>query len=128
MIPATLAIGVSREAAIADAIAAGPAAAGAIAVLLEGLPAGNRDAKRLASLPGVSVTRIAPGCFCCAGNLTLRVSLDRILRTRPARLYIGLATTLHLDAIRAALSVAPYDGWLALTADIATGETPSEAK
>ncbi|MGN6388562.1 MAG: GTPase [Burkholderiaceae bacterium] len=122
MIPATLVTGASREAAIAEAVAAAPALGnGTIAVLLEGLPSGNLDAARLADLPGVAVTRIAPGCFCCTGNLTLRVSLDRILRTRPARLYIGLATTMHLDAIRAALSAPPYDGWLALTADIATG-------
>lgn len=112
----TLVIGSSagaRETVIAAAIA------GAVpcntAVILEGMPDGI---ERLASTDTLSIARIAPGCPCCIGNLTMRVTLNRILRHAPARLYISLATAAHLHQVRQFLSEAPYDRLLVLTADI----------
>jgi hypothetical protein len=102
----------AREAAIAAAI--DPAAV--TALILEGLPGGNSNFDSLSTIS--PVVRIAPGCPCCVGNLTMRVTLNRILRHPPARLYISLATATHLDQIRRFLTQAPYDTLLTLTEDM----------
>lgn len=110
----TLVIGASaaeREQAIAAAL--DPALN--TALILEGLPNG---AMPLAAAPWLHVSRIAPGCLCCTGNLTMRVTLNRILRQRPQRLYISLATSEHLERIRHFLSQPPYDNLLQLTKDL----------
>ena len=104
----------ARERLIAAHVADHPAAA-ACAVLLEGLPDGHTI---LAPSPTVLIERIAPGCLCCTGNLVLRVTLNRLLRRRPERLYIGLATTEHLDQLRSWLCQSPYDQLLELTPDL----------
>jgi hypothetical protein len=87
------------------------------AVLLEGLPDGHTI---LAPSPSILLERIAPGCLCCTGNLVLRVTLNRLLRRRPDRIYIGLATTEHLDQLRSWLKNPPYDQLLELTPDLHT--------
>jgi hypothetical protein len=87
------------------------------AVLLEGLPDGHTI---LTPSDTLLIERIAPGCLCCTGNLVLRVTLNRILRRRPERLYIGLATTEHLDQLRSWLQSPPYDQLLELTPDLHT--------
>ena len=81
------------------------------AVILEGF---GVAATPLASGAGLHVTRIAPGCLCCDGNLVLRVTLNRLLRQRPRRLLIGLASSEHLDQLRSWLQAPPYDQLLAL--------------
>jgi hypothetical protein len=81
------------------------------AVILEGF---GVAAAPLASGPGLHVTRIAPGCLCCDGNLVLRVTLNRLLRQRPRRLFIGLASSEHLDQLRSWLQSTPYDQLLRL--------------
>jgi hypothetical protein len=86
------------------------------AVILEGLAPGNSP---LDSLPvRVLFARIAPGCLCCAGNLVLRVTLNRLLRQRPERLFIGVARSEHLDQLRSWLQAEPYDQLLRLTSDL----------
>jgi hypothetical protein len=118
-IPTVLVTGPSaalREAAIARAIAdpSTPRSDG-VAVILEGLSDGNpvlQDSEKLL------ISRIAPGCLCCAGNLVMRVTLNRLLRQRPARLFIGVAPSAHLDQLRSWLSSAPYDQLLALSPDL----------
>jgi hypothetical protein len=86
------------------------------AVILEGLAPGNSP---LDSLPAhVLCARIAPGCLCCAGNLVLRVTLNRILRQRPEYLFIGVARSEHLDQLRSWLQAEPYDQLLRLTSDV----------
>jgi hypothetical protein len=87
------------------------------AVLLEGLPDGHTI---LVPSDNMLIERIAPGCLCCTGNLVLRVTLNRLLRRRPERLYIGLATTEHLDQLRSWLQSPPYDQLLELTPDLHT--------
>ena len=105
-----------RESAIAQALVPGVTCA----VILEGLPDGHSvlDGDRLA--PGLvpMLARIAPGCLCCTGNLVLRVTLNRILRHPPARLFISLANSEHVGQLRQWLSQAPYDGLLTLEADM----------
>jgi hypothetical protein len=90
------------------------------AIVLEGLAPGNSP---LDSLPAhVLSARIAPGCLCCAGNLVLRVTLNRLLRQRPERLFIGVARSEHLDQLRSWLQAEPYDQLLRLTSDLVTPE------
>lgn len=87
------------------------------AVILEGLPDGHGVLTPSSTL---LISRIAPGCLCCTGNLVLRVTLNRILRGRPARLFIGLASIDHLDQLRSWLQHSPYDQLLELTPDLAS--------
>jgi hypothetical protein len=119
MISATLVTGanaVVREAGIARAI--DPALA--TVVLLEGLATGRAELEALAGRAQLQLIRIAPGCPCCSGNLTLRVTLNRILRRPPAQLYISLASSLHLEKIRQFLSAPPYDARLQLNQELQT--------
>lgn len=116
---ATLVTGPSaaaREAAIGAHLAAA-GQGGVAAVILEGLP----DPRSILTPSDfLEVHRIAPGCVCCTGNLVLRVTLNRVLRRRPERLYIGLASTEHLDQLRSWLQQAPYDQLLELTPELST--------
>jgi hypothetical protein len=122
-VPTTLVTGPStgaRERLIAAQLVPASAGAGSAvpavcAVLLEGLPDGQTI---LVPSPTILIERIAPGCLCCTGNLVLRVTLNRLLRRRPERIYIGLATTEHLDQLRSWLKNAPYDQLLELTPDL----------
>jgi len=115
-IPATLVTGASaalREAAIAGVLDGRLRTA----LILEGLPDGSSPFG--APLPaGLSIVRIAPGCICCSGNLTMKVTLNRILRQHPERLYISLANSNHLPQIRQFLQQEPYDAWLGLTQEL----------
>ena len=104
----------AREAAIAARFQAGDAA------ILEGLPDGKADAP----LQGhTSLHRIAPGCLCCTGNLVLRVTLNRLLRQAPSRLFIALADPTHLATLHAMLAAAPYGALLALKESVAAADT-----
>ncbi|THC39774.1 GTPase [Massilia sp. Mn16-1_5] len=118
-IPTVLVTGPSaraRETAIAQALQDPSTPRSELsAVILEGLSDGNPVLEISEKL---LISRIAPGCLCCAGNLVMRVTLNRLLRQRPARLFIGVADTAHLDQLRSWLSSAPYDQLLALTPDL----------
>ncbi len=107
----------TREQAIAGQLAELGPTAGRSAVLLEGLSDGQAH---VMPSDNYVVHRIAPGCLCCTGNLVLRVTLNRILRHRPDRLFIGLAATDHLDQLRSWLQQPPYDQLLELTPDLHT--------
>jgi hypothetical protein len=131
----------SREGAIADALVAGTS----IAVILEGLADGSSPLAELASTtaslspfasrgeqpatdtpPAPQILRIAPGCLCCAGNLILRVTLNRLLRHPPTRIYISLATSTHIGQLRESLSSMPYEQWLSVGDDIVIADTVVE--
>jgi ABC-type Fe3+-hydroxamate transport system substrate-binding protein len=99
-----------RENAIANALKQIPQA-DKVAVLLEGLPSGDPI---LINEPLRPVQRIAPGCFCCIGNLVMRVSLNRLLRIQPQQIFIGIASDAHLDNVKQTLAQAPYDHLLSL--------------
>jgi G3E family GTPase len=89
---------------------------GAQAIILEGLASGSSPLDDLP--PGQTLARIAPGCLCCTGNLVLRVTLNRLLRQRPRRIFIGVADSEHLDQLRSWLQSEPYDQLLRLTSDL----------
>ena len=102
----------AREAVMAAAIAADEPGC-SVALILEGVPT-------VAAGFGSSaqVIRIAPGCPCCTGRLTMQVMLNRVLRQPPARLYIGLANGEHIKTFRDFLMQPPYASLLILTEDI----------
>jgi hypothetical protein len=104
----------AREQALHAVLAAQPAVA--TAVILEGLADANSPLADCG--PPVTVVRIAPGCLCCAGNLVLRVSLNRLLRHAPARLLISLANAEHASQLRGMLESAPYVSLLTLGEDL----------
>ncbi|MGJ9419754.1 GTPase [Massilia sp. CMS3.1] len=105
----------AREAAIAHAIVLSTPGNDGAAVILEGISNGIPVLEASSKL---LMSRIAPGCLCCAGNLVMRVTLNRLLRQGPARLFIGVADTAHLDQLRSWLSKPPYDQLLALAPDL----------
>ena len=113
-IPATLLTGpgaAAREALLAAILPS----SGRSAAILEGLPDGRG---LLVPSPKLDLHRVTPSCLCCTGNLVLRVTLNRILRLRPDRLYIGVANVDHLDQLRSWLQHPPYDQLLELTPDL----------
>lgn len=101
-----------REAAIAASLArldGNSAATDKNVVILEGLPDGQ-DILQATDL--LHISRIAPGCFCCIGNLSLRVTLNRALRRKPANIYLGIASDAHLDKLLLALQDPAYTNLL----------------
>jgi len=111
-VPLTLVSGGSyqaREAAICAQLAAFTSAPPPVAVILEGLPSGEFCLQASAQ---VRLQRIAPGCFCCIGLLSMKVTLNRLLRPPPARLYLAVASTEHLDNIKQTLAQAPFNDLL----------------
>ncbi|WP_241673202.1 GTPase [Lacisediminimonas profundi] len=115
-IPAILVSGGSasaRESCIAAAIYALPP--GRTAVLMEGIPDGKLH---LAEGPDLTIARTAPGCLCCTGNLVMKITLNRLLRTRPSRIFIGVASRDHMASLREILSSPPYSALLSLEPDL----------
>lgn len=113
----------AREAAIAamiDNCAANKFdIANAIGIILEGMPDGIESFAALAGhFPSVMIARIAPGCPCCLGNLTMRVTLNRMLQRSPKNLYISLATSTHLDQVRRFFMQPPYNKLIELAKDL----------
>lgn len=98
---------------------------GGVAIILEGLADPTSPLVDADFDPAPHIQRIAPGCLCCAGNLVLRVTLNRLLRRPPAplshlcHLYISLADATHVGQLRALLSASPYDALLSLCDDLA---------
>lgn len=97
----------AREAAIAKVLAESDLST---ALILEGMPLDALDFDA-----SIAVSRIAPGCPCCTGRLTMQVTLNRILRHPPQHLYVSIANEMHLDAIRDFVSQPPYDSLLTLS-------------
>jgi hypothetical protein len=116
-----------REAAIAADMQASPNPDVITALILEGLPDGAASFEPGLCPNVVHIVRLAPGCPCCSGNLVMRVTLNRILRHPPARLYIGLSTVSHLEQVRTFLTQPPYHELLALGADLVIQDIPANA-
>ena len=114
--------------AVRTTVVTGPTLAGRESLIAASLPPGLRCAVILEGLPTgstvldpshtLAVHRVAPACLCCTGNLVLRVTLNRILRLRPERLFVGVASVDHLDQLRSWLRDPPYDQLLELTPDL----------
>ena len=83
--------------------------------LLEG---GALENTPLNSVALLKVVRMAPGCPCCSGNLTMRVMLNRALKEKPDLVFLSLANSLHLTSIRDFLQEDQYSGRLDLGVDL----------
>jgi hypothetical protein len=105
-----------REKAIASI-----APATGASVIIEGLPDGAGLLDDLAAASKVQLRRIAPGCPCCHGNLTVRVMLNRMLRKAPQQIYLGIADASHLQKIREFLQEDQYRERLTLDTEIDCG-------
>jgi hypothetical protein len=82
-----------------------------VAVILEGLPNGS---PLIQSDKQLMIERIAPGCFCCVGQLVLQVSLNRVIRKKPHKLYIGMHDAQHVVLLYQRLSKLPYQTLLTI--------------
>lgn len=109
--------GAAREQAIAAHI--DPQVANA--AIIEGLPDGQAFLEASAERLSLQVVRVAPGCPCCSGNLTMRVTLNRLLRCAPARLYLSLADASHKPQVAAFLQEKQYQAHLQLGPDLMCG-------
>ncbi len=103
-----------REAVIAASLLTYPIAQ-RNAAILEGLPEGEFA---LLAFPDLALHRLAPGCMCCIGNLAMRVTLNRILRHPPARLFLGLSSADHVEKIIQFLQQDDYKTLLLMDQDI----------
>ncbi len=103
-----------RERAIASAVEAGVTSA----AIVEGLASGDDVLAQLADRTPLQVFRVAAGCPCCNGNLTIRVTLNRALRQRPQRLYLSLSDATHKDKVLNFLQEPQYRDLLHIGADI----------
>ncbi len=83
--------GAAREKAIAVSAEPGKRTV----ALIEGLPSGSA-LDDVTTPNALQVVRIAPGCPCCTGNLSMRVTLNRALRQDPDQLFLSLANREHL--------------------------------
>ena len=111
--------GDKREAAIAAQFAASTASADGKAsikgaAIVEGLAGGSSALQELEASAVMKVIRVAPGCPCCTGNLTMRITLNRALRDKPDWLYLSIADASHKDKVREFLQDAQYREHLAL--------------
>lgn len=124
MIPITLVSGGNyqqRESAIAAAVQQIPPTE-LVVVLLEGLPSGTNA---LIPTEFLQIHRIAPGCPCCIGNITMRVTLNRIVRLTPKRLILAISDEQHLDTVIQFLESEPYSNLLFLDQQILCGNSSS---
>ena len=92
-----------REAWICNQISQLPARK--IGVLLEGLPQGDFA---LEPNQNLILERLASGCFCCVGNLVVRVVLNRLIRSKISHIFIGLSQTEHLMSFKTFLQDPSY--------------------
>lgn len=86
--------------------------------LIEGLPDGTDALDTEALEPRLQVVRMAPGCPCCIGNLTLRVTLNRLLRQSPACLFLSLANAAHKERVKIFLQETQYQHHLRLDSEL----------
>ncbi|MGV3741546.1 MAG: GTPase [Burkholderiaceae bacterium] len=102
-----------REQAIADRL--DPSIS--TVAILEGFPSGTSVLEEKSAQAGLKIVRIAAGCMCCTGNLVMRITLSRILRDSPGKIFLSITDASHLPALRAFLAAPPYDQLLQLTED-----------
>jgi hypothetical protein len=103
-----------RERAIAADLPPGLACA----AIIEGLPSGAAPLNEVPPDVSLVVVRVAPGCPCCTGNLTMRVTLNRVLRRSPARLYLSLSDATHREQVLIFLQAPQYLDLLAIGPDL----------
>ncbi len=104
----------ARERAIAVA-AANSVRSSAI---IEGIPSGEAALDEVPANADFELFRVAAGCPCCHGNLTMRVTLNRALRRRPERLYLSLSNAAHKAEVLSFLQEPQYQSLLDIGPEI----------
>jgi G3E family GTPase len=104
----------ARERAIAESAEPGVSSV----AIIEGLPTGEAALDALPAGTSLEVFRVASGCPCCSGNLTMRVTLNRALRQRPERLYLSLSNAEHKSQVLNFLQEPQYLAWLRVDDEI----------
>lgn len=104
----------ARERAIAASAEAGLRSV----AIIEGLASGEEGLDALPAGASLEVIRVASGCPCCSGNLTMRVMLNRALRHRPERLYLSLSNAEHKMQVLNFLQEPQYRAWLQIDDEI----------
>jgi G3E family GTPase len=94
----------AREQAIAVAAAKGARST----AIIEGMPSGEATLDDMPVDAGFEIFRVAAGCPCCHGNLTMRVTLNRALRRRPDHLYLSLSNATHKSQVLSFLQEPQY--------------------
>lgn len=107
----------ARESAIAAALKRGRNNA----AIVEGLASSDSPLDALATANEMRLFRVAAGCPCCSGNLTMRVTLNRALRRPPDHLYLSLANTAHKASVLKFLQEEQYSSLLELGGEIDCG-------
>ncbi len=87
------------------------------AAIIEGLAIGDSMLEPLGATH-LQVIRVAPGCPCCTGNLTMRVTLNRLLRRPPAKLFVSLADASHKEQLKSFLQETQYRNHLTLDLEL----------
>jgi hypothetical protein len=116
-IPLTLVSGgssESRERAIASMLPSPSNDAAVVIALLEDIPSGQSALDDLA----IQSHRIANCCPCCIGTLPITVTLNKILRQSPTRIYLGLASSHSVESIKKLLKSMPYNDLIVLDKEI----------
>ncbi len=91
------------------------------AAIIEGLADGRALLETAAKELPLQVVRVAPGCPCCIGNLTMRVTLNRLLKQAPAHLYLSIVDASHKPGIVAFLQEGQYREHLQLGPELVCG-------
>ncbi len=107
----------ARESAIAAALKRGRDNA----AIVEGLVGSDSPLDALAAANEVRLFRVSPACPCCSGNLTMRVTLNRVLRRPPDYLYLSLADTAHKASVLNFLKEDQYRSLLELGDEVDCG-------
>ncbi len=91
-------------------------------VIAEGMAGGSKVLETMAeSISHLTVLRIAPACPCCIGQLTMRVTLNRLLRQPPECIYLSLDSSTHLQEVQRFLRSEAYQSLLQLAPAIDAG-------
>ncbi len=88
------------------------------AAIVEGLAGGSDALQELQASAVMKVIRVAPGCPCCTGNLTMRTTLNRVLRDKPAVLFLAIADASHSAGVRKFLQDPLYRQHLELGSEL----------
>lgn len=104
----------ARERAIAAAINLGVSSA----AIIEGMPSGESALEEKTQGSDLELFRVAAGCPCCSGNLTMRVTLNRALKRRPHSLYLSLSNAAHKPQVLNFLQEPQYLALLKIGPDI----------
>jgi len=97
-----------------------------VSCIIEGAP--SDGTAEIGVGPTGYVHVLAPGCPCCNGNLTLRVTLARVLRLEaPRNLIIAIIDERHQESLASTLALPQWSEYLRVNLPQAAPGGPAEA-